>query len=210
LENGVLTVHLEICDGTWHAEAEDGSPLYVQAFAEVGRPPSIPGPLLRMPVGTTVKVTIDNKLKKPAMVFGLNTRPGDLKAGISVPAGDSRETSFLVGAAGTYYYWARPVSPEKVEPYLQDAQLNGAFIVDPPRPVRPDRVFVINLMATRADAIHPSFETATINGKSYPYTEPLAYAVGETIRWRVINPTASEHPDALARGILPSAQPRRF
>lgn len=194
LENGVLTVHLEIVNGTWHAEAEDGPPLYVQAFAEAGQLASIPGPLLRMPVGTTVKVTIDNKLKKPATVFGLNTRPGDLKAGISIPAGESRETSFLAGAAGTYYYWARTLSPEKVEPYLQDAQLNGAFIVDPPGSVQPDRVFVINMMVTRADALHPTFETVSINGKSYPYTEPLAYTVGETIRWRVINPTASEHP----------------
>jgi manganese oxidase len=194
LQNGVLTVHLEIVNGTWHAEAEDGPPLYVQAFAEAGQPASIPGPLLRMPVGTTVKVTIDNKLKKPATVFGLNTRPGDLKAGIAIPAGESRETSFLAGAGGTYYYWARTVSPEKVEPYLQDAQLNGAFIVDAPGSVPPDRVFVINLMVTRADAIHPGFETVSINGKSYPYTEPLAYTVGETIRWRVINPSASEHP----------------
>jgi manganese oxidase len=194
LENGVLTLHLEIRNGTWHAEADDGPPLYVQAFAEAGQPASIPGPLLRMPVGTTVNVTIANKLKKPATVFGLNTRPGDPKAGMAIPAGESRETSFLAGAAGTYYYWARTESPEKTEPYLRDAQLNGAFIVDPPGPVSPDRIFVMNLMFTRADAIHPVFETVTINGKSYPYTEPLEYTQGETIRWRVINPTTSEHP----------------
>jgi manganese oxidase len=72
--------------------------------------------------------------------------------------------------------------------------LNGAFIVDPPGPVPPDRIFVIGLMVTRADAIHPRFETVAFNGKSYPYTEPLQYVEGETIRWRVINPTVSEHP----------------
>ena len=194
LENGVLTVHLEIREGTWHAEADDGPPLYVQAFAESGQPASIPGPLLRMPVGTTVEVMIDNKLKKPATVFGFNTRPGDAQAGIEIPAGESRKTRFAAGAAGTYYYWARTVSPEKGEPYLQDAQLNGAFIIDPQGPVPPDRILVLNLMFTRADAIHPLVETVTINGKSYPYTEPLEYTEGETIRWRVINPTASEHP----------------
>jgi manganese oxidase len=194
LENGVLTVHLEIRDGIWHVEADDGPPLYVQAFAEAGQPASIPGPLLRIPVGTTVKVIVDNKLKKPATVFGLNTRPGDPKAGITIPAGESRETSFLAGAAGTYYYWARTLSPENNEPFLQDAQLNGALIVDPPGPVPADRVFVIDMMVTRADALHPRFETVSINGKSYPYTEPLVYTVGETIRWRVINTSFSEHP----------------
>jgi len=194
LENGVLTVHLEIVNGTWHAEAEDGPPLYVQAFAETGQAASIPGPLLRMPVGTTVNVTIANTLTKPATIFGLNTRPGDPHAGILIPAGESRETSFLAGAAGTYYYWARTLTPEKVEPYLRDAQLNGAFIVDPLGAAPPDRVFVINLMATFADAIHPRVDTYSINGKSYPYTEPLEYTVGETIRWRVVNPSVSEHP----------------
>jgi len=194
LENGVLTVHLEIREGTWHAEADDGPPLYVQAFAETGQPASIPGPLLRMPEGTTVEVTIENKIKKPATVFGFNTRPGDPKAGIEIPAGESRKTRFAAGAAGTYYYWARTVSPEKVEPVLQDAPLNGAFIVDPPGPVLPDRIFVLNLMVVRADAIHPRLEMGSINGKSYPYTEPLEYTEGETIRWRVINPTFSEHP----------------
>jgi len=194
LENGVLTVHLEIREGTWHAEADDGPPLYVQAFAEVGQSASIPGPLLRMPVGTTVDVTIDNKLKKPAMVFGFNTRPGDPKAGIEIPGGESRKTRFAAGVAGTYYYWARTVSPEKVEPLLQDGQLNGAFIIDPARPAPPDRIFVLNMMVTRADAVHPRVETVSINGKSYPFTEPLEYTQGETIRWRVINPSFSEHP----------------
>ncbi|HVI08851.1 MAG TPA: multicopper oxidase domain-containing protein [Candidatus Binatia bacterium] len=195
LENGVLTVHLEIRSGTWHAEAADGPPLYVHAFAEAGKPLSIPGPLLRVPVGTTLKVTVDNKYKKPATVFGLNTRPGDPKAGIAIPPGESRETSFLAGAAGTYYYWARTVSPEKDdEPYLADAQLNGAFIVDPAGEVAPDRIFVLNVMATLSDALHPFFETATLNGKSYPYTEMLEYTEGETVRWRIINTSFSEHP----------------
>ena len=194
-ENGVLSVHLEIRSGTWHAEADDGPPLYVQAFGEAGRPLSIPGPLLRVREGTVVKVTIENKLKKPATVFGLNTRPGDPKAGIAIPAGESRDATFLAGAPGTYYYWARTDSPEKAgEPFLADAPLNGAFIVDAAGEVPPDRIFVLNLMVTRADALHPRFETGTINGKSYPYTEPLEYSEGESIRWRIINPSFSEHP----------------
>jgi hypothetical protein len=75
-----------------------------------------------------------------------------------------------------------------------DAYLNGAFIVDPAGPVPADRVFVINAMFAEADVIHPDFEVVTINGKSYPYTEPLEYTAGEIIRWRVINPSISEHP----------------
>lgn len=195
LENSVLTVQLELRAGTWHAEAEDGPPLYVQAFGEVGHPAQIPGPLLRMPEGTIAHVTLTNKLKMKATVYGLNTRPGDAKAGIELEPGASRELTFAAGAPGTYFYWARTVTKnEKEPPYLADAQLNGAFIVDPPGAVSADRVFVIDAMFVPADAVHKTFEVVTINGKSYPYTEPLEYMQGESIRWRVINPSASEHP----------------
>ncbi|HKM45943.1 MAG TPA: multicopper oxidase domain-containing protein [Terriglobales bacterium] len=81
-----------------------------------------------------------------------------------------------------------------LEPLRADAQLNGAFIVDPAGSVPPDRVFVINVMIAAPDVIHPGFEVVAINGKSYPYTEPLEYTAGDTVRWRVINPSFSPHP----------------
>ena len=201
LVNAALTVDLEIRKGRWHAEAEDGPPLFVQAFGEVGKPSQIPGPMLRMPEGTTVHVKVTNKLTTKATVYGLNTRPGDAKnPGFELKPDESRELSFVAGAPGTYYYWARTTVPSKVNPagptptVFEDAPLNGAFIVDPPGPVRPDRVFVINTMFAKADIIHPTIELLSINGKSYPYTEPLEYTLGENIRWRVINPGFAEHP----------------
>lgn len=201
LENSALTVQLELRDGTWHAEAQDGPQLFVPAIGEAGRALQIPGPLLRMPEGTIVHATVANKLKVKATMYGLNTRPGDAAAaGVEIPAGESREFTFAAGAPGTYYYWARTTEPLKtakktiVQPLRADAYLNGAFIVDPAGSVVPDRVFVIDVMFAAADVIHPGFEVVSINGKSYPYTEPLEYTSGESIRWRVINPGAAEHP----------------
>jgi FtsP/CotA-like multicopper oxidase with cupredoxin domain len=148
-----------------------------------------------VPEGTAVHLTVANKLDKKATVYGLNTHPGDPQAGIELAPGESRELSFLAGAPGTYFYWARTVSPETAKrPYLADAQLNGAFIVDPAGAVPADRIFVINSMVDLADVLHDAFEVVTINGKSYPYTEPLEYTEGETIRWRVINASFGEHP----------------
>ena len=200
LENGVLNVALEIRSGTWHAEAEDGPPLFVQAFAEAGRAPQIPGPLLRMPEGTTLHVAVTNKLKLKATVYGFATRPCDPAAGVEIAPDESHEFTFAAGTPGTYYYWARTTDVLKVgertlvQPLRADAQLNGAFIVDPAGSVVADRVFVVDAMFVAADAIHPRVEVLSINGKIYPFTEPLEYGVGDRIRWRVINAGVSEHP----------------
>jgi hypothetical protein len=143
---------------------------------------------LRISVGTTVNLTIANKLKKPATVFGLNTRPGDLKAGIAIPTGESREISFSGRRCGNLLL---------LGPHPQSRNnrtLSPGCAVE--------RRFHHRFAGFRAarprfcdePAIHPSFDTASTNGKSHPYTDPLTYAVGETIRWRVINPSASEHP----------------
>jgi len=201
LETSTLNVQLELRDGTWHPEAQGGPQLFVPAIGEAGRALQIPGPLLRMPEGTTVHATVANKLTKKATVYGLNTRPGDIAAtGIEIPAGESREFTFAAGAPGTYYYWARTTELLKtstrtiVQPLREDSYLNGVFIVDPAGPAVADRIFVINVMRVKPDVIQQGFEAVSINGKSYPYTEPLEYTAGETIRWRVINPSASEHP----------------
>lgn len=204
LENGVLNVQLELRAGAWRPEADDGPQLFVQAFGEAGRAAQIPGPMLRMPEGTTVHATVTNKQQMKATVYGLNTRPGDEKTGVEIPAGESREFTFAAGTPGTYYYWARTTDPlteplklggqTVMEPLRADAQLNGAFIVDPAGPVTADRVFVINVMLAAPDVIHPGFEVVAINGKSYPYTEPQQYTAGDTVRWRVINPSFSPHP----------------
>jgi FtsP/CotA-like multicopper oxidase with cupredoxin domain len=173
----------------------------VPAFGESGHRAQIPGPLLRMPEGTTLRVKVTNHLEKKATLFGFNTRPGDPKAGIELAPAETRELSFAAGAPGTYYYWARTSEPFKTrsgkiidQPLFADGQLNGAFVVDPPGSVPADRIFVIDTMFVRADVLQPDFEVVTINGKSYPYTEPLEYIAGETIRWRVLNPSVSEHP----------------
>ena len=200
LESGVLNVHPEIRAGVWHAEAEDGPRLFVQAFGEIGKPAQIPGPMLRMAQGTQVHVTVANKLSTKAVVHGLNTRPGKDDDVLEIPPGETRERTFLAGAPGTYYYWARTIEQSKAgfgslpQPVFDDAHLNGAFIVDPPGAVLPDRVFVINILLVNPNAVQEGFEVVTINGKSYPFTEPLDYTVGDTIRWRVINPGFSEHP----------------
>ena len=62
LRNGVLTLHLEMRQANWYPDEDRKTRLLVSAFAEEGRAPQIPGPLVRIPVGTEVSVTIRNSL----------------------------------------------------------------------------------------------------------------------------------------------------
>jgi hypothetical protein len=85
-----------------------------------------------------------------------------------------------------------------------EAPLGGAFVVDAPgeRPV--DRVFVITELTDRiAQANAPEARDRhgvltrqfnALNGRSWPSSERLQYALGDSIRWRVVNVSPEPHP----------------
>jgi hypothetical protein len=53
LEGGALTLRLEIREAEWHPDAKDGPSMPILAFAEEGKSPSVPGPMIRVQRGTT-------------------------------------------------------------------------------------------------------------------------------------------------------------
>src|SRR5215469_6595166 len=84
LAGGVLSLRLEIREANWHPDADDGSALPVLAFAEEGNLPSVPGPLIRVPEGTRLHVTVTNMTLLPAFVHGLHQHPGGQKDTITL------------------------------------------------------------------------------------------------------------------------------
>src|ERR1700693_6277841 len=102
LEDGVLTLRLEIREGEWHPDAEDGPGMPILAFAEEGKSPSIPGPMIRVPQGTRVKVSVKNTiLFIPVFLHGMNQRPCKAADVLKIPAGETQEVTFLAGEPGT-------------------------------------------------------------------------------------------------------------
>jgi len=186
LSNGVLTLQLEMRKGNWHPEGEDGEAIPVYAFSERGKSLEIPGPLIRVPQGTTIDLSLHNVLGVPATLHGLHQRPGDDRDVITVSAGTTQKIRFVAGVPGTYLYWARTPDGQRGNDRLLDALLGGALVVDPLGSVAQDRVFVL-------ERWHGPTRTA-INGKSWPYTERLTYQVGESVHWRVINASDLSHP----------------
>jgi manganese oxidase len=130
--------------------------------------------------------------------------------------GAAGDVAFTVRRAGTSLYWGVASSARRrlaerlwpaglVRPGF-DSQLAGAFVVDSAGPVPDDRVFVITELFHRAlvDSATvlverdrhgiPVGEITALNGRSWPHTERLRYALGDSIRWRVVNATFQPHP----------------
>jgi FtsP/CotA-like multicopper oxidase with cupredoxin domain len=199
LDGGVLRIRLEIREGLWFPEAEDGRSVVVQAFAEQGRPLQIPGPMLRVPQGTQIVATVRNRLREAtAQVQGLQTRPAEKLEPIAIPAGESREFRFRADVPGTYHYWASTTGGAMGQRLNVDAHLSGALIVDAPGAPTDDRVFVIGHWRRRAAPNAAGFSAVeaqmlSVNGKAWPYSERLTYQAGEAVRWRWINTTVGPH-----------------
>jgi len=94
LENGVLTLHLELRRGDWYPEAETGPSMKVYAFAEEGGPLQVPGPLIRVPEGVAIHLTIRNLLAVKAVLHGLHPHPGDEKAVEELAPNETRDGDF--------------------------------------------------------------------------------------------------------------------
>ncbi len=196
LTSGVLSVQLEARVGKWLPEGPNSYGVEVAAFAEPGKPLQTPGPTLRVTAGTTVRVSIHNTLAKPMTVYGLGKTRGN-KDTLQIAAGATRDAQFVADQPGTYYYAGQTV-PGPIQARLnEDAQLNGAIIVDPAG-AKPsdDRVFVISWFTTIDSTSRSGIgrTTMTINGLSWPHTEKIDLVQHDSVHWRVINVTSLDHP----------------
>jgi manganese oxidase len=198
LEGERFTMDLEVVRAEWRYLGEEAKGTEVLAFREAGRAPLNPGPLIRVPLGTRMAITVRNPLDRPLVMHGLGERWVAAMDSVVVPAGETRRVSFTADVAGTFYYWGSTTGATLHDRMFEDSQLTGAFIVDPPgeRRVR-ERIMVMSIFFAGVDSLgEPDFamETFAINGRPWPHTERLTYDVGDTVYWRVINTAQRVHP----------------
>ncbi|HEU4786255.1 MAG TPA: multicopper oxidase domain-containing protein [Gemmatimonadaceae bacterium] len=194
LANRVLTLKLEARTGVWYPEGEAGRALDAAAFAEVGKPLSTPGPLIRVPVGTDIHASIHNTLDKPLTVFGFGATRG-MSDSVVIAPDETKEVAFKAEQVGTFYYMGRRDLEFGIRRAI-DTQLGGAIVVDPPNARPNDRILVISWSFT-VDPTSPTGlgrGTMAINGLSWPHTERLDLVQGDSVHWRVVNLTESDHP----------------
>jgi hypothetical protein len=153
LEHGVLTVRLRTEIGVWSPEKKDGAGFPMYVFREEGGALVAPGPLIRVPAGTEIRVTIKNTVTGPPLeVHGLPARVEAADPVVTIAAGEEREIRWQAETPGTFVYWASVGPPRTTFAESRDALLNGGLVVDPAGSV-PDpheRIFVLNEYLERA------------------------------------------------------------
>ena len=218
----VVTLALEPRLAHWSPVDEQAFVRRVHAWAEVGGRAQVPGPLVRARVGDTLRVTVRNPMTRTLLVAGLLARGrADGSAGddtVRVAPGAARELTIPLTAAGTFWYDGVTTDPGDPAPrpgpypdkhHQLDETLVGGLVVDeadaPADVAQRERVFVIHvagtdsaslagLRALRAERGRVPDNGLYVNGASWPDTERLRYAVGDSVRWRVINAAFLPHP----------------
>ncbi|MEO8561809.1 MAG: multicopper oxidase domain-containing protein [bacterium] len=197
LSNGTLTVAFDIVEAGYHPEGAEDPVVRILALAEPGKTPQVPGPLLRAPVGTTVRLTLRNRSDSALMFSGFRQSMKAKDDTVQIAAGATRELTFRLDSVGTFPYWGvlKGLTDFEQRDWL-DSQLSGAIVVDaagadPAKAT--DRIWVI----TEWFHNYPDrpFESALVfNGKAWPHNERITLPQGDSVHWRFVNLAAIEHP----------------
>jgi len=212
--NRVMTVMLEAKLSLWPLNGPSRPPMTIEAFGEPGKAPLMPGPLVRVPAGTEVHFSIQNSLASPLTFFVPAWIHGGLErsnAMDSVVIGPGAVGVLTVRATAPGNYVYRGTTPTGASAKASMAGLlAGAIVIDSARNLAPpaDRVFVI--METPDSALVAWADTGigtlpaapasagrlvfTINGRSWPTTERVRAAMGDSIHWRILNASRDVHP----------------
>lgn len=189
----VLTLALDVVESAWRPEGDDDPEVPIFAFAERGKSPTVPGPLVRVPQGTEIRLVIRNQVDTALFLGGFRPGVAEGTDTIHLARGQTRELRYRLDTPGTYFYWGAYTGIGWDERLWKDSQLNGAIIVDAPGAPTNDHVFLLS------EWFHPyddrPFEVVSvINGKGWPHTERLTLQQGDSTRFRIINTIPLEHP----------------
>jgi FtsP/CotA-like multicopper oxidase with cupredoxin domain len=161
------------------------------------------GPVIEAVEGDRVRFYVTNRLPEETTVHwhGVLLPSGmDGVGGLSqklIAPGETFKYEFTLRQAGTVMY--HPHHDEMVQMALG---MTGMFVIHPRRPTtHVDRDFVLMLHEWRIDpgAARPDpmemtdFNVLTINGRSFPGTEPLVARTGQRVRIRIGNLSPMEH-----------------
>ncbi|HEX6535462.1 MAG TPA: multicopper oxidase domain-containing protein [Gemmatimonadaceae bacterium] len=183
LEHGVKVYDLTAKKVQW--EVEPGR--MVEAWTYNG---IVPGPQIRVREGDRVRINLKNELDESTSIHFHGLEVPNSQDGVTfmtqppVKPGARYTYEFTVPNAGSHMYHSHHNSAQQV-----GLGLLGAFIVESRHRVAEphadvDYVLILN------DGAHGY----TLNGKSFPATEPVKAKLGQTVRLRFMNEGMMIHP----------------
>lgn len=181
-----LDLQLDIWRASLSPEGAEGPRVEVVTFGEAGSAPVVPGPFIRVATGTIVLARVCNTLPDTVWLTGLADRADT----VVVPPGTRSESVFTLDAEGIRVYRGITREDSVMRPVGPTSTLAGAIVIDGAERWG-DRVLVISEWLP--NVAEEGF-ALMVNGRSWPHTERLRYAIGDTARWIVVNASAAEHP----------------
>jgi FtsP/CotA-like multicopper oxidase with cupredoxin domain len=201
--DGLTTIELDAVPATWHLQGGASSIKFTDAFAERGKAPTMPGPLVRVNAGATVHFNVRNRLARP-VTFYVPTSATTADSIVVLP-GATGDVTTRATNAGNFFYRATDGTAASTKLRIAGA-LAGAFVVDTAGAAGKPRDRIMMIMMTPDSGLVHAAENAnpivsnegafafTINGRSWPNTERIFTTVGDTLHWRVINASWDVHP----------------
>jgi len=213
-EDGVKEFRLEASEFRW--EYAPGKWVHVWGYNG-----QIPGPQIRVDEGENVRIIVKNSLPDATTVHWHGVDVPWQMDGVPnitqepIPIGGEFVYEFVADPSGTRWYHSHGKSHTTAAQQL-DMGLSGSFIIEPKEPTYTyDREYTLVLdeweivdggINPSIAHIHgaggmpgmspiPDFNTFTINGRIFPYTEPLIVQKDEKVLIRLINAgTDAVHP----------------
>jgi FtsP/CotA-like multicopper oxidase with cupredoxin domain len=180
---GVKVFDLVVSKLQW--EVEPGK--RVEAWAYNGQ---VPGPQIRVREGDRVRINVRNELDESTVIHfhGLEI-PND-QDGVPfitqppIKPGASYTYEFIAPNPGSHMYHSHHNAAKQVA-----LGLLGAFIIEPKKKRAIENVDIDYVMI-----LNDGYHGFTLNGKSFPATEPIVAKVGQKIRVRFMNEGMMIHP----------------
>jgi FtsP/CotA-like multicopper oxidase with cupredoxin domain len=150
----------------------------------------VPGPQIRVREGDRVRVNLKNELTESTALHFHGLEVPIAMDGVPyitqppIKPGETFTYEFVVPNAGSHMYHSHHNAAKQV-----GLGLLGAFIVEPRQKTAYDNVDVDYVMILN-DGAHGY----TLNGKSFPATEPIVAKLGQKVRIRYMNEGMMIHP----------------
>lgn len=183
MENDVKVFDITAQDITW--DVAEGQTIAAMAYNG-----TVPGPEIRVTEGDKVRINFKNEMVQSTAIHFHGLIIPNAVDGVPfitqpvVKTGETYTYEFTVVNAGSHMYHSHHNAAEQVTKGLL-----GAFIVEPK-----DKTTEPEYDSDYTMILNDSGVGYTINGRSFPYTQPIVAKVGERIRIRYMNEGVQIHP----------------